>query len=72
MKALVFSIRLKQEKREADYRRGLTGQKMLVLCVAGRPLCVSKQRVKQLIKEGYYKKGTTPEDVEKLAIYKTA
>ena len=71
-KALIFSIRLKQEKREADYRRGLTGQKMLVLCVAGRPLCVSKQRVKQLIKEGYYKHGTTPEDVEKLALYKTA
>ena len=72
MKALVFSIRLKQEKREADYRRGLTGQKMLVLCVAGRPLCVSKKRVKELIKEGYYKHGTKPEDVEKLAIYKTA
>lgn len=71
-KALVFSIRLNQEKREADYRRGLTGQKMLVLCVAGRPLCVSKKRVKELIKEGYYKHGTTPEDVEKLAIYKTA
>ena len=71
-KALVFQIRLNDEKREADYRRGLTGKKMLVLCVAGRPLCVSKQRVKQLIKEGYYKHGTTPEDVEKLALYKTA
>lgn len=71
-KALVFSIRLKQEKREADYRHGLTGQKMLVLCIAGRPLCVSKRHVKELIKEGYYKHGTKIEDIEKRALYKTA
>ena len=72
IKALVFSIRLKQEKREADYRRGITGQKMLVLCVAGRPLCVSKKRVKELIKEEYYKHGTKVEDIEKLALYISA
>lgn len=72
IKALVFSIRLKQEKREADYRRGITEQKMLVLCVAGRPLCVSKKRVKELIKEGYYKHGTKVEDIEKLALYISA
>ena len=70
-KALVFSIRLKQAKREADYRRGQTGQKMLVLCVCGRPVCVSKRRVKELLHEGFYKKGTKAEDIEKLAIYKT-
>ena len=71
-KALVFQIRLNQEKREANYRHGMTGQKMLVLCVAGRPLCVSKKRVKELIKEGFYKHGTKAEDIEKLALYKTA
>ena len=49
----------------------MTGRKWLVLMYGGKPLVVSKQHLKDKIKEGAFRKGFTPEKAESLAIYKT-
>lgn len=68
-KALVFDFRLRHCRREADRRRALSGQKQLVITLNRRPMVVSKQHIKSLVREGMYRKGITAADIEKAAIY---
>lgn len=70
-RALVFESRLKHCRREADRRRAISGQKQLVITLDRRPVVVSKQHIKQLVREGMYKKGVTAADIERRAIYVT-
>lgn len=70
-KALIFDFRLRHCRREADRRRTLSGQKQLVITLNRRPIVVSKQHIRQLVREGMYKKGVTAADIEKAAIYVT-
>lgn len=70
-KALVFDFRLRHCRREADRRRALSGQKQLVITLNRRPVVVSKQHIRRLVREGMYKKGVTAADIEKAAIYVT-
>ncbi len=70
-KALVFDFRLRHCRREADRRRALSGQKHLVITLNRRPMVVSKQHIKSLVREGMYRKGVTAADIEKAAIYVT-
>lgn len=70
-KALVFDFRLRHCRREADRRRALSGQKQLVITLNRRPMVVSKQHIKSLVREGMYRKGVTAADIEKAAIYVT-
>lgn len=70
-KALIFDFRLRHCRREADRRRALSGQKQLVITLDRRPVVVSKQHVKRLVREGVYRKGVTAADIEKAAIYST-
>ncbi len=69
-KALVFNYRLKKEIRKANERKAATGKKHFVLNVCGKPLCVSKEHVRELVNRGYYRKGTTVADIAKVALYK--
>ena len=71
IKALVFDYRLKKQIRIANERKAATGKKQFVLCNCGRPLCISKVRIRQLINEGVYRKGITVSDIAAKAIYKT-
>lgn len=71
LKALVFDFRLRHCRREADRRRALSGQKQLVITLNRRPMVVSKQHIKSLVREGMYRKGVTAADIEKAAIYVT-
>lgn len=71
IKALVFDYRLKKQIRIADERKAATGKKQFVLCICGRPMCVSKAHIRRLIGEGVYRKGTTVSDIAAQAIYKT-
>ena len=64
-------VRCKRAIRRADRQAVITGKKQLVLMYGGKPIVVSKQHLKQKIKEGAFTKGFTPEKAEKLAIYKT-
>lgn len=70
-KAVVFDCRLRHCRREADRRRALSGQKQLVIVLNRRPVVVSKQHIKQLVREGMYRRGITAADIEAKAIYRT-
>lgn len=70
-KAVVFDCRLRHCRREADRRRALSGQKQLVIVLNRRPVVISKQHIKQLVREGMYRRGVTAADIEAKAIYRT-
>ena len=70
-RALVFDLRFRHCRREAYRRRALSRQKQLVIVLNRRPMVVSKQHIKKLVREGMYRKGVTAADVEARAIYRT-
>lgn len=70
-RAVVFDFRLSHCRREANRLRALTGQKHLVIVLNRRPVVISKQNVKNLVRDGFYRKGVTPADIESRAIYRT-
>ncbi len=70
-RAVVFDCRLRHCRREADRRRALSGQKQLVIVLNRRPMVVSRQHIKKLVREGMYRKGVTAADIEAKAIYRT-
>lgn len=70
-RAVIFDCRLRHCRREADRRRALSGQKQLVIVLNRRPNVVSKQHIKQLVREGMYRRGVTAADIEAKAIYRT-
>lgn len=70
-KSYVLYKRCKRAIKRADRQAVTTGKKQLVIMYGGKPLVVSKQHLKQKIKEGAFCKGFTPEKAESLAIYKT-
>lgn len=70
-RAVIFDCRLRHCRREADRRRALSGQKQLVIVLNRRPVVVSKQHIKELVREGMYRRGVTAADIEAKAIYRT-
>ncbi len=68
---MLLYIRCKRAIRHADKQAVVTGKKQLVIMYGSKPLVVSKQHLKKLIREGVFVKGFTPEKAEALAIYKT-
>lgn len=70
-RAVIFDCRLRHCRREADRRRALSGQKQLVIVLNRRPVVVSKQHIKQLVREGMYRRGVTAADIEAKTIYRT-
>ncbi len=71
IRAVVFDCRLRHCRREADRRRALSGQKHLVIVLDRRPMVVSKQLIKRLVRDGVYRRGITAADIEAKAIYRT-
>lgn len=70
-KSLLFDIRFRIARREANRLRAVTGCKHLVICFDGRPLVTSKRRIKELVADGYFRKGVRAADIERNAIYST-
>lgn len=70
-RAVIFDCRLRHCRREADRRRALSGQKQLVIVLNRRPIVVSKQHIKKLVREGMYRRGVTAADIEAKTIYRT-
>lgn len=70
-RARIFHFRLAHARREADRRRAISGLKQFILCISGRPHVVSKQHIKQLIRDGHFAHGVKAADVEARAIYVT-
>lgn len=71
IKSLVLYIRCKWARQEAILRAVTTGKKQLVLMYDGKPLVISKQRLKRKIKEGFFSKGFTSEKADSIAIFIT-
>jgi len=70
-RAVIFECRLRHCRREAYRRRAISGQKQLVIVLNRRPVVVSKQHVRRLVREGMYRRGVTAADVEAKAIYRS-
>lgn len=70
-RAVVFDFRLSHCRREAERLRALSGKKHLVIVLNRRPVVISKQNIKNLIRDGFYRKGVTAADIEARAIYRT-
>jgi hypothetical protein len=70
-RAVIFDCRLRHCRREAERRRALSGQKQLVIVLNRRPIVISKQYIKKLVREGMYRRGVTAADIEAKAIYRT-
>ena len=68
-KALVFDWRLKRAKKKAQHDATLYGKKFLVLMFGGKPVVVSMQGIKKLIRQHRFAKGFTAEKAEKCALY---
>lgn len=70
-RAVIFDCRLRHCRHEAERRRALSGQKQLVIVLNRRPIVISKQYIKKLVREGMYRRGVTAADIEAKAIYRT-
>lgn len=68
-KALVFDWRLKRAKRKAQKDANLYGKKFLVLVFGGKPVVVSMQGIKTLIRQHRFSKDFTAEKAVKCALF---
>ena len=57
--------------RHANHVKNTTGHKCLVLFFPKGYKAVTKQAVKQLVKQHYFKKGATIQKIESMAVYST-
>lgn len=67
----LFKHRLKKAKKEALDRQAQTGRKQYVIVMRGCPLVISKQQMQILLRRRYFKKGTSIQDIEKMALFVT-
>lgn len=68
-RACVFDWRKKKAIRQAKRNANLYGKKYLVLVHNGRPVCVSMQAIKTLIRKRRFARGFTAETARKIAIF---
>jgi hypothetical protein len=71
IKHLIFRRRVAKAINKANKLKKQYKFKYLVLIVKGRPRVFAKFQLKHLIRTRYFQKGTTIQQLEKLAIYKT-
>lgn len=69
LQALLFDWRLARAKRKATRHANLYGKKFLVLVFGGKPVVVSMQGIKSLIRQHRFKRGFTAQQAEKIAIF---
>lgn len=68
-KALMFDWLLKRAKRKAQKDANLYGKKFLVLVFGGKPVVVSMQGIKKLIRQHRFSKDFTAEKAVKCALF---
>jgi len=69
LQALLFHWRLARAKRKATSHADLYGKKFLVIVFHGKPVVVSMQGIKRLIRQHRFTKGFTAEKAAKIAIF---
>ena len=68
---IIFKWRYKRAVSKANRFHKATKRKYLVLILKGKPVVISKKRIRQLIATQHFRKGTTVRDIEQRAIYTT-
>lgn len=71
IKRKIENGKVKRAIRKANWMFEKTGAKFFVIWYKGGCLVKSKQNLKELIKNGTFKKGLTIQDIEALALYCT-
>lgn len=66
-----FNKRVEKLTRKAEERSSTTGYRYLVILLRGKPVLVKKQKLKEWIRDGTFRKGTTIQQLEKNALYIT-
>ena len=64
-----FRLEAQRAKKKAQHDATLYGKKFLVLVFGGKPVVVSMQGIKKLIRQHRFAKGFTAEKTEKCALY---
>ena len=68
-KAWLFDWRLKRAIRKADRSARTYRRKYIVIVFDGRPVCVSSQGIKKLIKQHRFMRGVTYDTILQRAAY---
>lgn len=68
-RACLFDLRKKRAIKQARKSAELYRKKFLVLVHNGRPVCVSMQGIRKLIKQHRFAPGFTAEKARQIAIY---
>ena len=68
-KVLAFEWRLKRAKKKAASDAALYGKKFLVVVFGGKPVVVSMQGIKKLIRQHRFAKSFTAEKAMKCALF---
>lgn len=71
IKKLIFDIRLKAAIKRAKTNAALFNRRYMVIVFAGKPMVFSKKKLKEALKIHFFKKGTTIEQLEKMALFTT-
>jgi hypothetical protein len=71
IKDLIFGFRFKRAVKKADRFHHITHRKYMVLVINRKLEVISKQDLKKFIAGGIFRKGTTVQDIEKMALYIT-
>ena len=69
---IIFNWRYKRAVRKADKLHKSTKRKYLVILLDGKPVAVSKRKVRTLVATRKFRKGVTVADIEKRALYTTS
>lgn len=71
IKHLIFEWKFKRAVKKANQLADMFKIKYYVLLLNGKIKIVPKQRIKELIKQGKFKKNVTVRDIEKSALHIT-
>lgn len=66
---IIFNWRYRRAVRKADKLHEATKRKYLVIVLNGKPVVLSKRRIRNLIATRHFRKGTTVADIENRALY---
>lgn len=71
IKDIIFGWRYKRAVKKALRFQRLTGRKQFVIAYKGKPVVVSKKKIRTLVATHYFVKGMTVQDIEKKALFVT-
>lgn len=71
IKKLLFDIRLNAAIKRAKENAALFNCRYMVIIFQGKPMVYSKKQLKEILKIRFFKKGTTIQQLEKMAVFTT-